>query len=168
MATPTTLPATFVAGNVLTAAQMNDLRGAFRILQIVEATSTTETSTTSATFVTANISASITPSATSSKVLVYATFSGRQTNNAGTSFFTLFRGTVAGTNLGNGNNGMARMYAGTTMTYDTPVALLKLDSPATTSSQTYTVGMRSDNAANTATANIGNCQATIVLCEVSA
>ena len=34
MATPTTLPATFVAGNVLTAAQMNDLRGAFRIVRV--------------------------------------------------------------------------------------------------------------------------------------
>jgi hypothetical protein len=33
MATPTNLPATFVAGNVLTAAQQNGLRGAFRVLQ---------------------------------------------------------------------------------------------------------------------------------------
>ena len=46
MATPTTLPATFVAGNVLTAAQMNDLRGAFRVLQIVSTTKT-DTFTTS-------------------------------------------------------------------------------------------------------------------------
>ena len=168
MATPTALPASFTAGDVLTAANLNLLRGAFRILQIVEATSTTETTTTSTTFVTANLSASITPSATSSKVLVFATTSGRQTNNAGTSFFTLFRGTVAGTNLGNGNNGLARMYAGTTMTYDTPLALLKLDSPATTSSQTYTVGIRTDNASNSASAQVASCQGVIVLCEVSA
>ena len=35
MATPTTLPATFVSGNVLEALQLNDLRGAFRVLQTV-------------------------------------------------------------------------------------------------------------------------------------
>ena len=33
MATPTNLPATQTSGNVLTAAWLNDLRGAFRILQ---------------------------------------------------------------------------------------------------------------------------------------
>ena len=40
MATPTSLPATFVAGNVLTAAQMNDLRGAFRIVSVKHASLT--------------------------------------------------------------------------------------------------------------------------------
>ena len=34
MATPTNLPSTFVAGDVLTAANMNLLRGAFRIMQV--------------------------------------------------------------------------------------------------------------------------------------
>jgi hypothetical protein len=38
MATPTTLPASFVAGSILTAAELNDLRGAFRVLQVVNAT----------------------------------------------------------------------------------------------------------------------------------
>ena len=49
MATPTTLPASFTAGQVLTAAQMNDLRGAFRVLQVVQATKANTFSTTSAT-----------------------------------------------------------------------------------------------------------------------
>jgi hypothetical protein len=31
MATPTNLPASFVSGAILTAAQQNDLRGAFRV-----------------------------------------------------------------------------------------------------------------------------------------
>jgi hypothetical protein len=43
MATPTTLPASFVAGNILTAAQLNNLRGAFRVLQVVQATDATLT-----------------------------------------------------------------------------------------------------------------------------
>ena len=71
MATPTTLPSTFTAGQVLTAAQMNNLRGAFRILQVVSTAKTDTFSTTSTTFVdVTGLSVSITPSATSSKILV--------------------------------------------------------------------------------------------------
>lgn len=72
MATPTTLPSTFVAGNVLTAAEMNNLRGAFRVLQVVSTAKddTFSTTSTSLTDVT-GLSVSITPSATSSKVLVF-------------------------------------------------------------------------------------------------
>ena len=99
MATPTTLPATFTAGQVLTAAQMNNLRGAFRILQVVTGTSATNTTTTSTSYVTSGLSASITPSATSSKVMIFV--SGVFSNNAANAeiYATLFRGTVAGTNL---------------------------------------------------------------------
>ena len=71
MATPTSLPATFTAGQVLTAAQMNDLRGAFRILQVVSTTKTDTFSTTSTSMVdVTGLSASITPQDTNSKVLV--------------------------------------------------------------------------------------------------
>ena len=49
MATPTSLPATFVAGNVLTAAEMNGLRGAFRIVAVKHALFTgTQTNSTAA------------------------------------------------------------------------------------------------------------------------
>jgi len=37
MATPTSLPASFTSGQVLTAAQMNNLRGGFRVLQVEQA-----------------------------------------------------------------------------------------------------------------------------------
>lgn len=72
MATPTTLPATFTSGQVLTAAQMNNLRGAFRILQVVSTAKTDTFSTTSTSFTdVTGLSVSITPSATSSKILVF-------------------------------------------------------------------------------------------------
>ena len=70
MATVTTLPATFVSGAVLTAAQMNDLRGAFRVLQIVSGATITATASSSTTIGDTTLTATITPSATSSKVLV--------------------------------------------------------------------------------------------------
>jgi hypothetical protein len=70
MATPTNLPATFVAGNVLTAAQQNGLRGAFRVLQLVAANYTVQTGSTSATYATTGLSATITPQATTNTILV--------------------------------------------------------------------------------------------------
>ena len=71
MATPTNLPASFSTGAVLTAAQMNDLRGAFRVLQVVTANYATQVTNNTSTYADTGLTASITPSATSSKVLVY-------------------------------------------------------------------------------------------------
>jgi hypothetical protein len=162
MATPTTLPATFVSGNVLTAAQMNNLRGAFRILQVVEGTTSTAVSSTSTAFVTTGLSASITPSSTSSKVLVIATsvlgtdgsvFSGQVS--------ALFRGTVAGTNI-------AQMLTFTSSNSGVSQSMIKLDSPNTTSAQTYTLGMRTNSASTVIYANRENSFSSIILMEISA
>lgn len=77
MATPTTLPATFTAGQVLTASQMNNLRGAFRILQVVSATRSTLFTSSSTSYVdVTTMTATITPSSTSSKILVWFTSAG--------------------------------------------------------------------------------------------
>ena len=162
MATPTTLPATFVAGDILTAAQMNDLRGAFRILQVVQGTHSTVVSTTSTAFVTTNLSASITPSSTSSKVLAFYSGTYGGASNAVEMYTAIFRGTVAGTNLS-----INSMYANATSWYGT-ASKMYLDSPATTSATTYTVGFRTGNASAAATAQITNQQSTLILMEISA
>jgi hypothetical protein len=96
MATPTTLPSTFVSGAVLTAAQMNDLRGAFRVLQVVSTTKTDTftTSSTSYTVVT-GLTASITPSATSSKILVIVNMYGFGTDGGNQLNVQLFRDSTA-------------------------------------------------------------------------
>lgn len=70
MATPTNLPAAVATGDVGTAAQFNNLRGAFRILQVISASTTSQTSSTSGTYVNTGLSASITPQSISSKILV--------------------------------------------------------------------------------------------------
>jgi hypothetical protein len=72
MATPTDLPASFSAGAVLTAAQMNDLRGAFRILQVVSVTNDTSLTTTGTFPQLSALNASITPQSDTSKILVVA------------------------------------------------------------------------------------------------
>ena len=148
MATPTTLPATFVAGNVLTAAQMNDLRGAFRILQVVSTTK-------SDTFVSGSISqgasvditgltATITPSSTSSKILVMMTVYGcmdilgqRQLFAASVSRGSTLVGVgdAAGSRTRvTGQNGQLGVYDGFGN-----VSAVFLDSPNTTSATTYKV-----------------------------
>jgi len=135
MATPTSLPATFVAGNVLTAAQMNDLRGAFRILQLVNDYDTTGLSTTSTSLTATNASVTITPSAATSKILLIGTiFAYRNTTVDADVYFAFDRG---GSTVGEETRfTAARANARTNTTF------VYLDSPATTSALTYTLEWR--------------------------
>ena len=166
MATPTTLPATFVAGNVLEAEQLNDLRGAFRVLQVVQGTLSTRADTTSGTFTTTGLTATITPSSTSSKVLIFVT--GSTAGTAGLDqYFTVYRGdTATGTNLGPANgfqnnyhSGAGAGYAGAAFNY--------LDSPATASAQVYTVAFRKVGS-GTVYWSYAQTTSTITLMEISA
>ena len=159
MAAVTTLPAAFVANTVLTADQMNNLRGAFRVLQVVNAVYSTETTTTSGSYVTSGLTASITPSSTSSKIYAIATGAIGNTG-AGYIRVTLFRGTVAGTNL-------APDYL--TNTYNLnplPFAVNALDSPNTTSATTYTLAMKVTAA--TGYIQSGSATSSLTLMEISA
>jgi hypothetical protein len=134
MATPTSLPATFVAGNVLTAAQMNDLRGAFRILQVVRATDSTNRSTTSGSLVDASISVTITPTSASNDVLLI--WSSRVAAAGGNPEV----GQLAITDSSNvGISGAESCHFGNGSTDDTynTMVLVGFDSPATTSATTY-------------------------------
>jgi hypothetical protein len=66
MATPTSLPASFTTGAVLTAAQMNDLRGAFRVLQVLQGNTTSQVANSGTSYIDTGASVTITPSSTSS------------------------------------------------------------------------------------------------------
>lgn len=165
MATPTSLPATFVAGDVLTATQMNNLRGSFRVLQVVYGSSATQTTNSSNTYADTTLSASITPSATSSKVLVIVNQAGcfKDTNNTWQNL-VLLRGASIVVQFGS--------YGGyTASTADIgfgTVSTSYLDSPSTTSATTY----KTQQASNNNNAKVG-CQAagatsTIILMEISA
>jgi hypothetical protein len=148
MATPTTLPATFVAGNVLTAAQMNDLRGAFRILQVVTTTKTdtfvSGTVSQGADVDITGLSVSITPSSTSSLVLVVADVTGAVAVSGNRAFFAinLYRGATA---ISRGDTAGSRTRI-SKITGDEGAATalqsltaIHVDSPATTSATTYKV-----------------------------
>ena len=160
MAAVTTLPAAFVANTVLTATQMNDLRGAFRVLQVVQGTISLQTSTTSSSFVTTGLTASITPSSSSSKILVLCGLCIGSSASAD-SYFTIYRG--ASTNLGTASGFVnwfsANGQGGAGVNY--------LDSPATTSSTAYTVYFRTGGS-GTAYISVATTTNSIVLMEISA
>jgi hypothetical protein len=141
------------------------------VLQVVSATSGTYTITTSTSFVTTPLTASITPTSTSSKILVTVSAAiYAQSGGTYAARYTIFRGTVSGVNLGNtsndGGTGFANIYNGSGNSLAVPMGISILDSPNTTSSQTYTVGMRSQG--NSAGAGImtENTTATITLTEI--
>jgi hypothetical protein len=165
MATPTNLPAAQTTGNVLTAAYVNDLRGAFRILQVVQSSTNTETTSSTSTFVTTGLTATITPQSSSSKILVLATVAGCGKDTGDTRLgLRLNRGATEicyFESVGGFTNTATTNFFGSCSTY-------VLDSPATTSATTYTVQFRSElNIARVLT-QIGSARSTIVLLEVSA
>ena len=103
------------------------------IIQVVEnSSSTTQSGITTTTSI---LTASITPSNASNKILVmgYCTLNVTATTNAYSTMF-LFRGTTSGTQITRQDGGLNSAIA----TY-TPFNAFKLDSPSTTSAQTYTL-----------------------------
>lgn len=79
-----------------------------KILEVVSTYNTTHISTTSTSFVDSGISATITPSSSSSKILIQSTFNVGA-NSSGTVYFKLYNGSseiTAATN-GNSSNGSA-------------------------------------------------------------
>lgn len=151
MATPTTLPASFVSGAVLTAAQMNNLRGAFRVLQVLQDTKLDTFSTTSTTYTdVTGLSIAITPSDTNSKILVIAQVNiSTSTTNQQSAHIQLAGGN-SGTYVGDAASNRVRAAASTHNFWSeyyasaVPIStsIVYLDSPATTSATTYKVQMR--------------------------
>jgi len=172
MATPTSLPATFVAGNVLTAAQMNDLRGAFRILQVASTTKTDQFSTTSTSFVDATgLSVSITPTAATSKVFVIVTGLTRVSAANQAIRMNLVRDSTDIAQSTGGSSLNQTIYIGGAVNARNYTATL-LDSPATTSATTYKLQVASTGGGatvylNETTATVGAIS-TITVMEVSA
>jgi len=168
MAAVTTLPAAFVSGNVLTADQLNNVRGAFRVLQVVSATYASAAINSTSTYADTGLTATITPSSTSSKVLVYYSQNGcgKEAGNTGSEIqIQLLRtATQIGFATGASNNTSSVNYIGS-------ISQAILDSPATTSATTYKTQFKNYvNAASVRcqTSSTGGDVSTIILMEISA
>ena len=164
------------AGQVLTmnggatAPAWADAAAGGKLLQVVSVTNNTYTATTSTSWVTTNLTASITPSATSSKIFIIANLTLYFAATGDTPGMTIFRGTVSGTNLADASHGFAYHDIASTIGSGTrtgSLGLNYLDSPSTSSAQVYTIGMRSNAGANTIKGSNGE-HATMTLMEIGA
>ena len=136
--------------------------GAGKILQVVENSSSTTQSSSITTYASL-ITASITPSSASNKILIYcsAPFSVVANTNAYVGA-AIYRGTTSGTLLVVRNVGVNTGVASTVS-----LTAFYLDSPATTSSQTYTLAFRKGSV-NTTSVDTDGGLYNIILLEVAA
>jgi len=142
------------------------LSGAGKVLQVVSSSVTVNDTTTSDTFQTSSLSASITPSSASNKVFVIVS------SRAGCSIgdraprYAIFRGSTNITGS-TSTEGMSVFQAnGQTVQ---PLSITVLDSPSTTSSTTYSLRFRAqDSTSETNFCNSPTGKSTITLIEIAA
>jgi hypothetical protein len=168
MATPTNLPASFTAGQVLTAAQMNDLRGAFRVLQVVTASQGSGVTNSTTTLADTGLTVSITPQSATSKILVYVAQNGVYKIGVGSGvILALLRGSSVLTYFAAG-----AAYTGDAAENTVSSSCVFLDSPATTSAVTYKTQFSNRVAASQAAVQagvgVGTPDSYIVAMEISA
>ena len=135
------------------------------ILQVVNATYSTEATRSSSTYADTGLTASITPSSNSSKILALVNMAGlgKTTNETyvrlqllrGASVLALFEA------VGGATATSATNYFGSS-------SICYLDSPATTSSTTYKVQFMSNNNVASVVICGNNCVSTMTLLEVAA
>lgn len=135
-----------------------------QILQIVQATTGTSTSNSTSTYADTTLSATITPSSASNKILIFASHAGiRRTLNTNAMDMRLVRGSTEILEFVN----YAGSIGSTAENYGWTASLNYLDSPATTSATTYKTQFRSstNQAATAVQANGGT--SVIILMEIS-
>ena len=145
-----------------------------KVLQVVQVSYTTETAIASTSFTDTGLTASITPSSSSNKILInvalqYTAY--RDSNQAVVSHAKILRGSTdifensefVGSQVGTGNNGYQQIYG--------TVPLIYLDSPSTTSSTAYKVQAQNNTTSGNRQIKINhgsNSTSTMTLLEVSA
>lgn len=138
--------------------------GGGKVLQVINATDTTGTSTSSSTFIDSNLTATITPTSATSKILVFANLDVQKSGSD----------TFLKSQLLRGGSVIASMSTQTGYTADSGTnnvgtsAITYLDSPATTSATTYKVQFASAAGSSSVTVNGGGARSSITLMEIGA
>jgi len=131
-----------------------------RVLQVIQANLSSTFSTTSSSYQDTGLSASITPSSASSKVLAFLCAHGGQSNSGRSAFYNLVR---TSTIIREGDN-LQTNTTGSNM----PLSLIELDSPSTTSSVTYKSQIKTDGVGTMTMTASGNQKSSIILMEIAA
>jgi len=140
--------------------------GGGKVLQVVSATTTTQKDTSSSTYVDSNLTATITPTSNTSKILVMANQSGlRKSNGAANTILSL--------KLLRDSTGLMErlftLYTNTAIVLTIPDAtFIYLDSPATTSALTYKTQIKSYNGTSDVGVQYNDDLSSIVLLEIGA
>ena len=159
-------------GQVLSKASNTDLdftwaaSGSSKVVQIVTATTTTQATSSSTSYADTNLTASITPTSASNKVLVFVNQSGmyKSNGNAGTAMdIKLVRGATDLITFVTESP-----YSGTSLELATSSgSTVYLDSPATTSSTTYKTQFKSRVSGQSVIVQSSSAASTICLMEVT-
>ena len=137
------------------------------VLQVVSANFGTTTSTSGSSFVTSGLTASITPTSSSNKILILVSFPCTINDTQRQLSFTLFKNNT--TNLAPNNGGQlsfGQLYS-ESLNIQGVGSLNFLDSPATTSSTTYTVYFASTNSGGSVSMFQNSLTGTITLMEIA-
>ena len=130
------------------------------VLQVVESVNTTQQSTTSTAATATGITGSITPSSSSSKIFVFCNYTGYITPSGVSGYYAIYRGA---TNITSPQGTRLEAAGGTW--FGTQVLSI-LDSPATTSSTTYTLYFWVQSGA-TSIVNISSSPGRMILMEIA-
>ena len=133
-----------------------------KVLQVVTAESQTPATTTANAWAASAITASITPSATSSKVLVLADIYVGTSTASVTISYTIFQD--GSTNLGNGTYGLGSFYG---VSVEAQGSMNVVSSPSTTSAVEYKVYFNRRDGAGTSTCGQVNRKSVITLMEIA-
>jgi hypothetical protein len=161
------MPLTFLRnlGIVSSAGISTTKLGTGAVLQVVQTTvASSLTISGGAGFVTLNLAATITPSSTSSKILMLFTTDAHNTTGANGCVITVYRGSIAtGTNLGDSNWGFGNFDSGVIIA---PFSIVHLDSPNTTSATTYTPAGKANSGTDLVT-SFGSSRGSFILMEIA-
>lgn len=125
-----------------------------------------ETTTTSTTYVATGLTATITPSSVSSKVMIQVSGALEITGTGDNAIATIYRNNT--TDLASGTQGFMFLDTPVTGTIVSGQSAVFVDSPATTSATTYTVYIKTSNGTSTVSWGVGGNQLTssIILTEI--
>ena len=135
------------------------------VLQVVSATYSTETSSSSSSWADTGLTATITPTASSSKIMIFATFSEVYKTNSNGNNSVGLKLLKNGSDLIPMTN--ATLYTGSATNNQGSAAFSYLDSPASTSALTYKVQFRNLVTASAVLVQSNGMPSTLTLMEIA-
>ena len=140
--------------------------GGGKVLQVVQATTSTSTSTNGSSYIDTTLTATITPSAATSKVLImtYQSFNLSRASVSDAGAFT----NLVRTSTDILSQPASTLSFGDDNDHKWGLSVNYLDSPSTTSATTYKTQMKTGSASHTIYAQQGNTPSVIILMEIGA